>query len=212
MSTIVATPTIIPTHWASSILRRISVDEYERIVQSGALTDPDRIELINGFLVQKMAKSPQHGYATRKLIDDLGVLIGPGRTWRAEQPIRIPGYDEPEPDIAIARGSTEDYAFRIPEPGDVLLLVEISLTTLDYDRTDKGAAYAGGRIPVYWIVNLVHRQIEVHTDPTPTGYRTREVFSEGESVPVVIDGRKLGEVSVSGILPPTAAPGSAGTP
>ncbi len=91
-------------------VRRITVDEYERIILSGALKDPARIELINGYMVDKMAKSPQHGSSTRKVLDALASMIGPSWTWRSEQPIRVPDYDEPEPDVAVVRATTEGYA------------------------------------------------------------------------------------------------------
>ena len=161
------TPLMMPSGPVPPRVRRITVDEYERIILSGALKNPDRIELVNGYMVDKMAKSPQHGYSTRKILDGLAPLIGPNWTWRSEQPVRIPDYDEPEPDVAVVRGTTEDYAYRVPGPEDVGLLVEVSLTTLDQDRGEKGAAYARVGIPVYWIINLAHRQVEVYTGPGP---------------------------------------------
>jgi Uma2 family endonuclease len=200
MSTI--TTTMIPDQLPSPSVHRFTVDEYERIILAGALKVPGRIELVNGYIVDKMAKTPQHGYSTRKVLDALGSLIGPGSTWRSEQPVRIPDYDEPEPDVAIVRGSTEDYAFRVPGPDDVELLIEVSLTSLDQDRGEKRMAYARGRIPVYWIINLVHRQVEVFSDPEPDGYGTSKVHREGQSVPVVIGGLSLGEIAVNDILPP----------
>jgi Uma2 family endonuclease len=201
MSTI-ATPAMIPAASPSTLRhRRIIVDEYERIILAEALKDPDRIELIDGYMVDRVAKSPQHGYSTRKALDKLGALLSPGWTWRSEQPVRIPDYDEPEPDVAIVRGSTEDYEYRIPGPDDVGLLVEVSLSSLDQDRGEKRMAYARGRIPVYWIINLVHRQVEVYADPGPDGYGPAQVYPEGQSVPVVIGGQPLGKIAVDDILP-----------
>jgi Uma2 family endonuclease len=192
-------------------VRRITVDEYERIIRMGAIGEPERVELVDGYLVVKMAKSAEHGYATRKLVDGLGPVIGPGWTWRSEQPVRIPAYDEPEPEIAIVRGSTEDYAHRIPGPDDVGMLVEVSLTSLDDDRGVKLTACARDRIPVYWIVNLVERQVEVYTRPVKAGrYRSRKDYAPGELVPVTIDGQQLGQIAVNDILPPgPAADGAA---
>ena len=80
------------------------------------------------------------------------------------------------------------------------LLIEVSLTTLDRDRNEKLPAYATGGIPVYWIVNLVDRQIEVYTGPGPDGYRSSQVFTPGQFVPVVIDGRQIGQLAVDEIL------------
>jgi Uma2 family endonuclease len=111
---------------APSRLRRITVDEYERMIRAGALDDPKRVELIGGYLVQKMAKSAEHGYATKKLIKALEALLPAGWTWRTEQPVRIPDFDEPEPDVSMVRGTDEDYAHRIPVPDDVGLVIEAS--------------------------------------------------------------------------------------
>ena len=134
-------------------------------------------------------------------------LLPAGWTWRCEQPVRIPSYDEPEPDVAIVRGDDEDYEHRIPEADDVGLVIEVSLTILDRDRHEKLPAYARGGIRVHWNVNLVDRQIEVYTDPGPGFYRSRTDFKPGQSVPVLINGQILGEIAVDSILPsPTPRP------
>jgi Uma2 family endonuclease len=112
--------------------------------------------------------------------------------------------------VAVVRGTTEDYAYRLPRPDDVELLIEVSLTTLDQDRREKQLAYARGRIPLYWIVNLADRQVEVFGEPGPDGYGTSEVYSEGQSVPVVIGGQSLGQIAVNDILPPPQAVTTAG--
>jgi Uma2 family endonuclease len=198
MSSITSTnPTTMPAPYA----RRITVYEYERIIRAGALDDPARVELIDGRLVDKMGKSAEHGYATKKIIKALESLWPQGWTWRLEQPVRIPEYDEPEPDVTIVRGSDDVYEHRIPDADDVGLLIEVSLTTLDRDRNEKLPAYASGRIPVCWIINLVDRQIEVYTGPAPGSFSTRADFKPGEAVPVVIDGKLLGQVAVDAILP-----------
>jgi Uma2 family endonuclease len=177
------------------------VDEYERIIHGRALENPDRVELVDGYLVDKMGKSAEHGYSTKKTIKALEDRLPAGWTWRSEQPVRIPDNDEPEPDVTIVRGADEDYAHRIPSPGDVGLLIEVSLTTLDLDRGKKLTAYAAGQIPVYWIINLADRQIEVYTGPTPSGYQSRTDFKAGQDVPVALDGQPLQPIAVSDILP-----------
>jgi Uma2 family endonuclease len=115
--------------------------------------------------------------------------------------VRIPAYDEPEPDVAIVRGADGDYRHRIPEASDVALSAEVCLTTLDEASGRKLTAYAKGGIPVYWIVNLVDRQIEVYTGPGPGGYATRQDFFPGQQVPVVIEGRQVGQIAVDDVLP-----------
>ncbi len=152
-------------------------------------------------MVDKVGKSAEHGYTTKKLLRAMDGRLPTGWTWRSEQPVRIPDYDEPEPDITVVRGTDEDYRHRIPSPVDVGLLVEVSLTTLDQDRGKKLSAYARANIPFYWIFNLVNGQVEVYSDPSPTGYRSLEVLAPGHVLSVVIDGIEVGQIAVEDILP-----------
>jgi Uma2 family endonuclease len=181
-------------------LRRINVHEYERIVAAGVLDD-ERVELIDGYVVRKMPNTPPHSWSTRKTLDLLAGFLPQGWTWRLGQPVRIPEYNEPEPDIAIVRRSDDDYKHRFPEPADVALLVEISELEPDREHGEKLSAYAQAGISAYWIVNLVDGQVEVYAGPIPVGYRSRQVFKPGQTVPVVIDGREFGRITVAEILP-----------
>jgi Uma2 family endonuclease len=125
----------------------------------------------------------------------------PGWLCRKEDPVRIPDFDEPEPDVSVVRGTLDDYLDRAPRPKDVFLLVEVSDTTLDRDRGEKKAAYARARIPVYWVINLVDRQVEVYSDPARGRYRSTQVYQPGQDVPVVIAGSQVGQIAVKDILP-----------
>jgi Uma2 family endonuclease len=109
--------------------------------------------------------------------------------------------DEPEPDIAVIRGSDADYRHRIPTSADVTLIVEVSDSTLSQDRGNKLVAYATARIPVYWIVNLVDRQVEVYTGAATGAYQSCTVFKPGQSVPVMIDGQPRVSIAVDDIVP-----------
>jgi Uma2 family endonuclease len=180
--------------------RRITVDEYERIIASGSLNEPRKVELIDGYIVKKMAKSAEHGFSTKEVLKALEKLIPPGWTARQEEPVRIPMYDEPEPDITIDRGSDADYRHRIPHVSDVGLLVEVSRTNVRVNR-QQGIIYGRAGIPIYWIVNLVDRDVEVYTDPSPTDYAVRTDFLSGQQVPVMIDGQRSGQITVDDILP-----------
>ena len=126
--------------------------------------------------------------------------------------MRIPDYDEPEPDVAIVRGTDADYEHRIPTAADVALLVEVSDSTLSQDRGKKLLVYAKGRIPLYWIVNLVNRQVEVYSRPGKNGYRSHKTFASGEQVPVKIGGQELPPIAVDSILPRREATGGKGRP
>jgi Uma2 family endonuclease len=112
---------------------------------------------------------------------------------------------EPEPDVAVIRGLREDYVARHPGPEDVGLLVEVAEASLDRDRGWKKRIYAAAEIPVYWIVNLVDREIEVFTRPSGPSdqpdYGTRQVFLPGDQVPVVLDGNEVGWIAARDLLP-----------
>jgi Uma2 family endonuclease len=177
---------------------RMTVDEYERI---GGMLEDDRIELIDGYLVKKMSKKPPHVATVKRIYGIVPGMLPVGWTWQKEDPVRIPDFDEPEPDVAVLRGSNRDYDARIPDHRDVVLAVEVAETTLDRDRGPKLLAFARGGIPVYWIVNLVDSQIEVYSDPSPDGYRSRQDFQPGQVVPVIIGGAEVGRIGVSDILP-----------
>jgi Uma2 family endonuclease len=201
MSSVITATPIAPSSQVQSHppappeLYRFNVDEYERMV----LDDP-RVELINGYVVKKAPKKPKHSWTTKAVQTRMDKLLPPRWTSRKEESVRIPAFDEPEPDIAIVRGGDDDYEHRHPGPADIGLLVEVSGATLDRDRNEKLPAYARGPIPVYWIVNLVDRCVEVYTDPGPDGYRSSRVFTSGQAVPVVIDGREIGQIAVDDIL------------
>jgi Uma2 family endonuclease len=183
-------------------LHRITVHEYERIIRSGALEDPNRVELIDGYMVDKMAKNPEHSFSATATHQALVDRLPAGWLARKEEPVRIPAYNEPEPDVAVVRGINADYRHRTPEPGDVALLVEVSDSTLGPDRGLKLAAYATDGIPVYWIVNLVDRQVEVYTRPVKAGrYRSRTDYKPGQQVPVTLGGQPLRPIPVDDILP-----------
>ena len=183
-------------------LRRITVDEYERIIASGALEEPGRVELIDGYMVYKMAKNAEHSFSTIATHQAFADRLPAGWSARQEQPVRIPEFDEPEPDIAVVRGTYANYRHRIPTPDDVALLVEVSETTLRQDRGPKRAAYARAGIAVFWIVNLVARRVEVYTRPVKEGrYRSRKDYKPGQQAPVVIAGQPLPPIAVDDIMP-----------
>ena len=180
---------------------RITVDQYERMAAAGVLDDP-RVELINGYLVKKMGKNPPHIWTVDAIIEALRATL-PHLWCRKEDPVRITDFDEPEPDVAVVRGNRDYYRDRIPEPKDVVLLVEVAESTLDRDQGEKRQAYASGGILDYWIINLVARQVEVYSNPAAGDYRSLKVFQVGDEIPVLIAGAEVGRIAASAILPRT---------
>jgi Uma2 family endonuclease len=126
----------------------MTVDEYERLAEAGVLVDP-QVELIDGLLVRKTTQKPPHGWAVETAGDHLNGFLPTGWFIREEKPVRIPQFDEPEPDLSVIRGSRHAFRRRHPGPRDIGLLVEVADTSLDRDRGEKRIAYARGRIPIY---------------------------------------------------------------
>jgi Uma2 family endonuclease len=184
---------------ASPDVYRMTTREYERMAAAGVLDDP-RVELLDGYVVKKMGKNPSHVWCVDATLEALRAML-PGCWCRKEDPVRIPDFDEPEPDIAVVRGSRDLYRGRIPGPEDVALVVEVSETTLDRDRGPKLRAYAQSGIDRYWIINLVARQIEVYSDPTEGSYRSLQVFTPGQEIPILVEGAERGRVAVDSLLP-----------
>jgi Uma2 family endonuclease len=210
MSTITPTgPLTAPaiSNWLPSptSIYRITVDEYEAMVDSGFLGKRHRIHLIDGILVRKMTKKPPHVIACERTRNALLRIVPPGWRVTTEAPLRIPDVNEPEPDLAVVRGDALDEEFeqRHPEPADVVLLVEVAHSSLDEDLKMAGI-YAGARIPFYWILDVVQGQVLVYSQPGPSGYGACEVLMPGHVIPVVIDGVEVGEVPVAEILPRAA--------
>lgn len=202
-SLIISQPVYVPGFVSMASLNRFTVTQYHRMIETGVLTDEDRVELLEGYLVLKMPKGTSHESAMTRLLDILPVTKPAGWVLRSQGPVTFME-SEPEPDFLIARGVRGTYDTRHPGPADVGLLIEVSDSSLARDRTDKARIFARERIPVYWIVNCVDRQIEVYTDPTGPGtvpaYRHRQDYLPGSVVPLVLDGVTVGSVAVDEVL------------
>ncbi|WP_017655801.1 Uma2 family endonuclease [Fortiea contorta] len=145
--------------------KRFTVDEYHQLIELGFLKEGDRLELIHGELIQMVAKGTPHTVCGAILCQQLDRLLADRATVRAQDPITLPDDSEPEPDVVIVRGNHLDYLAHHPYPEDILLVVEISDSTLIYDQTKKLALYAEAGIFDYWIVNLIVNQLEVYRQP-----------------------------------------------
>ncbi|MBU6239353.1 MAG: Uma2 family endonuclease, partial [Planctomycetes bacterium] len=150
---------------------RLSVQRYHELTRVGAFTEHDAVELLDGVVVEKMPKNPPHRLATRKCDLLLSQLCPEGWHVQNQEPITLQN-SEPEPDIAVIRGSMESFADRHPLHHEVALVIEVADTTLVTDRY-KSELYALAGIPVYWLINLVDQQIEVRSKPNATGSETQ---------------------------------------
>jgi Uma2 family endonuclease len=162
--------------------RRFTVDEYHRMGEVGILTRDDRVELIDGEIVEMTPIGPRHAFRVATLDRRFQTLLGDRAVVWVQMPVRLGPHHEPEPDLALLRPPLGRYANQLPGPEDVLLLVEVSETSLAYDRGVKLGMYAGAGVPEVWIMDLEGEAIEVYRTPTPTGYREHQRVTRGGRV------------------------------
>lgn len=155
---------------------RLTVEQYHRMIRQGILREGEPVELLDGQLERKdrsaagenpMTVTAAHATVVGK-VDDLNPRFKRfGCHIRIQQPITLPPYDEPEPDAAIVRGAIGDYTRRHPTVKDILCVIEVADSSLAGDRTRKQRIYANGGIPVYVILNIADREVEVYSQPLP---------------------------------------------
>ena len=198
------TPSVahLPLQGLLAGFHRFSVSEYHRLREVGILSENEDLELLEGYLVLMMPRGSLHDSILHTLLRHLFDLLPNGWEVRCQGAVTLSD-SEPEPDLAIVRTDPARYMHRHPAPADIALSIEVSDSSLDGDRADKCRIYARAGIPVYWIVNLVDNQIEVYTspvgDPTPE-YRVRTDRRPGDDIDVILDGRRVGSVSVSAVF------------
>ncbi len=183
-------------------LARISVDQYHRMIEAGAFAGNDHVELIEGYLVEKMTKNPPHRVALGVLNDLLMARTPDGWHVANQDPITLDN-SEPEPDLSVIRGAKQDYRQRHPAPSEVALVVEIADSSLAKDR-GMITTYARNRIPAYWIVDINNESVEVYTNPQGSGnsatYADALLVHADESIPYVVRGQVCESIPVRDIL------------
>lgn len=188
----------------NDLILRLSIEQYHAIIQAGILTDDDSVELLEGWLVFKMPKNPPHRATTRLVRTALENILPAGWYVDSQEPITLSN-SEPEPDIVVVRGDTRQYLDRHPGAEDIALIIEVSDTTLQRDRTVKKGIYARAGISIYWILNLVEEQVEVYSQPLveveQPDYSQRLDFGRSAVIPIIIEGREIGAIAVNSLLP-----------
>jgi Uma2 family endonuclease len=160
--------------------RRFTVDEYHRMAGAGILTEDDRVELIDGEIVEMTAIGSRHAACVDRLTRLFSRLVGERVIVRVQNPIRLGEYSEPQPDLALVRLRPDFYASGHPGPSDVLLVVEVVETSVESDREVKLPLYARAGVPEVWLVDLERGFIEVEQDPSPEGYRSVQQRTHGQ--------------------------------
>ena len=167
--------------------KRFSIAEYHRLGELGFFGPDERVELIRGEIIQMAAKGRFHSVCNSLLVEELIILLARRARVRGQEPIILSNNSEPEPDVVIARNRSDRYLNYHPEPADILLVIEVSDSTLKYDRETKLCLYAESGIANYWIFNLVDSQLEMHGEPYQKrqgdfNYRSQRVVLSDETV------------------------------
>lgn len=160
---------------------RFSVDEYYQMIELGLLKNYEKAEIIEGELIQKMPIGDRHAFAVDTLNRFFIKNVSDDILVRIQNPVRLTDYNEPEPDITLADLTKFD-GKRHPRPAETLLIVEVSDSTLKYDRDTKLALYAEAEIPEVWIVNLKNNIVEIHQKPSVGIYQLAQIYKRGEII------------------------------
>ena len=163
--------------------RLFSVDEYHRMAEAGIFSEDDRVELIEGEIVEMTAIGNPHATCVRRLIRLFtGSPLGSRVIVDAQNPVRLGMCSEPQPDLTLLRYRDDFYASQTPAPEDVILLVEVADSSLGYDREVKAPLYADFGIPEHWIVDVTAGVIEVYRQPHQGRYQDVRRFGRGQTI------------------------------
>lgn len=182
---------------------RFTVEQYHEMGRRGILTENDRVELLEGWVIDKMPQHPAHSGTTSILQRELIDRLPSGWIVRVQFPVTL-GPSEPEPDLAVVTGPEERYFVEHPGPEDIALVVEVSDSSLEYDRSIKLEVYAAARIPAYWIVNLMEFTVECYSEPRGNArpnYAKKQVFGMELGIPLDIRGKRRRGIPVARLFP-----------
>ena len=162
--------------------RRLTADEYQRMGQVGILSENDRVELIDGEIVMMTPIGPRHNACVNRAMRALVRAAGDEAIVQAQGSVRLDLYTEPEPDLVLLRPRADFYASRHAGPADILLVVEIAKSSIEYDRDVKAHLYARLGIPEYWLTDLNTSVVSRYSALEEGVFRNIKECHRGESI------------------------------
>jgi Uma2 family endonuclease len=160
--------------------RHFNIAEYYKMAAAGVFTEDDRVELIEGEIVEMNPIGSRHAACVGRLTKFLGQLAGGEAIVWVRNPVQVSDYSEPLPDVALLKRRDDFYAQANPRPSDVLLIIEVADSSVEYDRNIKMPLYARAGIPEVWLVNLPKETVEIYTEPREGDYREIQLVKRGE--------------------------------
>ncbi|MBW4582377.1 MAG: Uma2 family endonuclease [Tildeniella nuda ZEHNDER 1965/U140] len=181
---------MLSIHSPTTAVRRLSVQDYHQMAEAGILQPDERVELLEGQIIQMAAKGTAHSAAVtrieRLLRNRLGVGIASPLENRVllrfQDPVQLNDYSEPEPDVAVVQPNALFYEDHHPIPSEVFLLIEVSDATLKFDREVKAPAYARSGIAEYWVLDVNAHKLHVYRVPSADGYQSEAILSEALTI------------------------------
>lgn len=162
--------------------KKLSVGQYHQMIESGILSERDQVELIKGAIIEMSPVGRRHAACVDRLTELFILSLASKAIVRTQNPIQLSDESEPQPDLAILKRRDDFYSSGHPKPKDISLLVEVSDTTIEFDREVKIPLYAQEGIPEVWLVDLNAQVVEVFQQPTSTGYQRTQLFGCGQTV------------------------------
>jgi Uma2 family endonuclease len=161
---------------------KFSVEDYYAMLEAGILNEDSHVELIYGEIVAMSPINPRHASKVDELNEQFRARLGQRVIVRSQNPVRLGDESEPQPDIALLKWRNDRYKKAHPLPVDVLLIVEVSDSSVTYDRSVKASLYASVGVAEVWIVNLAEQRLEMFRNPDQGDYRERKLLKPGDSV------------------------------
>ena len=161
---------------------RFTRADYHRMGEVGILAEDDPVELIDGQVGAMSPIGRRHRGSVNRLTHLFSSRVGERAMLSVQNPVQLDDYSEPEPDIALLRPRADFYSEADARPEDILLIIEVADSSLEYDRRVKAPLYARNGIPELWIANLIQDHLLVYLDPPPAGYGTTQILRRRETI------------------------------
>jgi Uma2 family endonuclease len=161
---------------------RITVDRYQKMVATGVFTSYDRIELIEGEMLNMAPIGPKHATVADRLARLFMLAVHDAAIVSCGRPLNLGDFSNPQPDVMVLKSRSDDYSVAHPDAADVLLLIEVSDTTLNFDQSTKLSLYARYGVIEYWVVDVEGKRIVVYREPAANGYVSKFEFSAPSAI------------------------------